>query len=482
MLEATPATPLIDAMLAYAKQGRIRFHVPGHVGRAFWPEGLRHSLEALGINERLLQHDLTELEGLDTLSIPEGVLAESQALLAQRYNVAHSFYLINGSSVGIHAAMLAGFQPGDTVIVPRNAHRSVMAGMVLGDITPHWCMPEWEAEWGIWGAVTLQTLQQAYASAPHAKGVILTSPTYEGIISPIEPIAQWCREHQLTLIVDEAHGAHLHHTPGCPHSATQFMGVDAVVQSPHKTIGALTQGAWLHLPKASRLSPHALQQALNTLQSTSPSYPLLASLEATSAWLASEAGQAQRQRLWRNVKPLRERIHGMTAFRLLESPKGEGAKLDGLRLYLRHAYHSGDTWTDILEHEQGLSYELNTPLGGAYIAQAGHQPADFVAFMNGLHAYAKEYPLHKAEGAACFSPEPKPMLPAPQVATSPRLAFFATKEHLPLEKAVGRIAGETVVRCPPGVPVVLAGETIQAEHLPYLDVETIAVLEYAYLK
>jgi arginine decarboxylase len=476
MLEATPATPLIDAMLAYAKQGRKRFHVPGHVGKAFWPEPLRHSLEALGIDAPLLQHDLTELEGLDTLSIPEGVIAESQALLAQRYDVDHSFYLINGSSTGLHAAMLASFQPNDTLLVPRNAHRSIMAGMVLGDLTPHWCMPEWESDWGIWGALTLETLKHAYAKAPHAKGVVVTSPTYEGIVSPIEAIAQWCREHTLTLIVDEAHGAHLNHMLGCPKSSCRYVGGDAVVQSPHKTIGALTQGAWLHLPKGSRINSNSLQQALNTLQTTSPSYLILASLEASSAWLASEAGQAQRQRLWRNVKPLRERLHGMTAFRLLKTPCGEGALLDPYRFYLRHAYHAGDVWTDSLEQHHGLSYELNTPLGGVYIAQAGHQPADFVALMNGLYAYAKQHPLHLAEASSCFAPEAHPVLPIPQVAVSPRSAFFTKKEVLPLKEALGRIAGETLVRCPPGIPVVLAGEVIQPQHLPYLGVETIEVL------
>jgi arginine decarboxylase len=471
----TPGFPLLSAMQAYVQKKRKRFHVPGHAGRPFWREACALQAQQLGLSDALLQMDLTELEGLDALSTPEGVLRESQALLAARYGAEQSFYLMNGSSCGLHAAIMASVEPGDTLLVPRNAHRSVMAAMVLADVQPQWFLPEWESEWGIWGAVGLEALEVAWRRAPHAKGLVLTSPTYEGILSPVEAIAAWCTEKGLRLIVDEAHGAHLPFMPGCPPSACSTLGVDAVVQSPHKTLGALTQGAWLHLPPHSRLNASRVQATLNTLQTTSPSYLILASLELAAGWCASEIGQAQRQVLMRNVLAVRKRLAGMTAFRLLCHVQSEGAKVDPLRFTLRHAYQCGEDWTDEIEQQYGLSYECHSTGVGVFIAQPGHEPADFVRLIEALQAYALDYPNHLAPGGAMFEPFASPQLPWPQVVASPRAAFFSQKTTLPAAAAVGQVAAETLVRCPPGIPVLLAGERIQQSHVPYLDA-TVTVL------
>jgi arginine/lysine/ornithine decarboxylase len=317
-------------------------------------------------------------------------------------------------------------------------------------------------------------LQDAFEQNPSAKGVVLTSPTYEGIVSDINAIAKWCQAKGLRLIVDEAHGSLFGHTPSTPSSATQFQGVDVVIQSFHKTAGSLTQSAVLHLPHGSSLSIKRLQEALNHLQSTSPNYLLLGSLDLSSAWLASLAGQAQRQSLWRNIKAMRERIRGMTAFRLLETPQGSGTDLDKLRLYLRHGYIDGQTWADELEQDHGLSYELANPYGALFLGQIGHTPADFVALMQGLETFAKAHPKHlhpqyNGEETLYFERIETPVLPKVKGDVTPRDAFFSAFERLAIdEKLIGRLSGETVVTCPPGIPVLLAGERIQAGHLPFL--------------
>jgi arginine/lysine/ornithine decarboxylase len=473
-LEQNPATPLLDALLNYTTLKRRRFHVPAHVGNAFWTGELAEKADALGLQTSLIQHDLSELEGLDVLSTPEGVIAESQALTALRCGVAHSFYLINGASVGLHAALMTAFQPEDVVLMPRNVHRAVTTGRVMTGIRPAWFTPTWEADWGIWGAVTLEQLEEVFTNNPTAQGVVITSPTYEGIVSDIDGIAQWCQTKGIRLIVDEAHGSLFGHTPSTPPSATQFQGVDAVIQSFHKTAGSLTQSAVLHLPHGSSLSSQRLQDALNHLQSTSPNYLLLASLDLSSAWLGSLAGQAQRQSLWRNIKAIRERIHGMTAFQLLETPNGKATSLDKLRLYLRHAYLNGQTWADELEQDHGISYELANPYGALFLGQIGHTPADFVAFMQGLQAVAKSHPKHLhpqycGEATSFFEAIETPVLPEVDGALSPRDAFFSVSERLAVdEQLIGRLSGETVVSCPPGIPVLLGGERIQATHLPFL--------------
>ena len=478
-LEQNPETPLLDALLAYAAFKRKRFHVPAHVGNCFWTGELGEKALALGLQDTLLQQDLSELERLDVLSNPEGVISESQALTALRCGVKQSFYLVNGASGALHATLMVAFSPEDVLLTPRNVHRAVTAGMVITGIRPAWFTPTWETAWGIWGVVTLEQLQDAFRQNPTAKGVLITSPTYEGIVSDIGAIATWCREHGLRLIVDEAHGSLFGHTPSTPRSATQFQGVDAVIQSFHKTVGSLTQSAVLHLPHDSSLSSKRVQEALNHLQTTSPSYLLLASLDLSSAWLASLEGQAQRQSLWRNIKAIRERIHGMSAFKLLETPLGTHdsaeARLDRLRLYLRHAYVDGQSCADTLEQEQGLSYELANPYGVLFLGQVGHSPADFVALMQGLQTFAKEHPKHLHpkhldEQAAYFETIDQPLLPEVDVGVSPREAFFRDAETLAIGDAlIGRHSAETIVSCPPGIPVLLVGERIQAEHLPFLS-------------
>jgi arginine decarboxylase len=473
-LEQHPQTPLIDALVAYAKLKRRRFHVPGHGGQFFWTGELAEKAHALGFQSHLLQHDLSEVEGLDVLSIPEGVIAESQTLTALRCGVSRSFYLVNGASVGLHAALLATFQPEELVLMPRNVHRAISAAMVLSGIRPAWFTPTWEEAWGIWGAVTLEQLQDAFEQHPTAKGIVITSPTYEGIVSDLQAIAHWCQAKNLRLIVDEAHGSLFGHVPNTPASATQFHGVDAVIQSFHKTVGSLTQSAVLHLPHGSSLSAVRVQETLNHLQSTSPNYLLLASLDLSSAWLGSLEGQAQRQSVWRNIKALRQRIHGMTAFKLLETPKAN-ADLDKMRLYLRHAYCQGHDWAEALEQNHGLSYELANPYGALFIAQMGHTPPDFVAFMQGLQALAKLYPKHKhpsvqGNETPFFTPLTSPVLPTVDACLSPRDAFFSASTQHPIdEKIIGRLSGETIVSCPPGIPVLLSGERIQAGHLPFLS-------------
>jgi arginine decarboxylase len=308
----------------------------------------------------------------------------------------------------------------------------------------------------------------AWCKHPDLKAVIVTSPTYEGIISPIRELADWCQIRNIRLIIDEAHGSLLSHTPGLPESACRYSGVDAVIQSLHKTAGALTQGAVLHLPHDGQLSASRVQQSLNHLQTTSPNYLVLASCELAMAWLGDDAGQAQRQTLWRNVKPLRERIKALSAFHLLESP--DHGELDPLRIYLRHAYVDGETWAVQLEEQAGLSFELANPYGALYLCQPGHSSDDFIALLQGLQAYARKQSLYTQALPETFVAITKPALPTIQMTYTPREAFFSTCETLAINQTLtGRTSTETIVSCPPGVPVLVTGETVQAEHLPYLQ-------------
>lgn len=451
--------PLFEAVTAYLKLQRRRFHVPGHAGVAFL--GAANGLEPFGFTQALLQADLTELDGLDVLGWPEGCLLESQALCAQAFGVKASFYCTQGSTTALQAAMLATFQPGDEVLLPRNAHRAVVSAVVLAGLQPVWLLPPWLEDWGLWGGLSEPLVAAALAKNPAVKGLILTHPTYEGLSSEIEAIAKLCFSHNKRLIVDEAHGALWGFSNQLPSSATQagqaFSGVDAVIQSAHKTVGSLTQTAWLHLPKGSSLLKERVQDCLNLLHTTSPSYPLLLSLEAAWVYLSSDAGKANLQSTLGLCNQFRQVAKGLNAFHLLEMPNQQA---DLSRFYLRHAAQAGEDWAAELEQTYALSYESATPYGALYLGQLGLTWADYEALLQGLQALESSvfHPL---------KPLPQPEFALPEQAMLPREAFFAPGQTVAQAQAVGRIAKQTVVRCPPGIPVLLPGEMIGAHHLPH---------------
>jgi arginine decarboxylase len=468
-------TPIVSALLEYKTLNRHRFHVPAHAGL---PLGNHQSLsQQLGFSSALLDVDLTELEGLDVLSIPEGCIAESQALTAERYGVAHTFYAINGSSGGLHACLLAGFKPNDAVLIPRNAHRSIIAGLILAGLNPIWCEPIWLADWGLWGGVSPTTVEQAFKSNPQIKGVVITHPTYEGLATDLEAVAMLCKAHNKRLIIDEAHGALFAWHKAFPQSACHLpeaISADAIVQSPHKTGGSLTQSAWVHLPKGSAISAKRMQQALNHLQTTSPSYLLLASLDLASAWLASVDFQQALQRQLLRVQRLERQLQVLPSIKLLRSStalpsiKG-GATLDCTRFYLRHATLSGEALGEQLEVERGLSYESCNPYGALYLTSFHHTEDDFQALAEGVTWIEKQTTVEEAQPVPVFEPIEHSSFTLPEVGLSPREAFFHTEvETVALVDAVGRISAETIVRCPPGIPILLPGERVQANHLPLL--------------
>ena len=261
---------MVEALLRHLDHPAIPLHVPGHKGG----RGLDPALAPwLGSAARL---DLTELDGLDSLHAPEGPIAEAQALAAQLWQADQTFFLVGGSTVGIHAAIMATCKPGDTLLLPRNAHMSALGGLILAGATPVHLPPSPSAP-GTWGPPSLERLEEALVH--HApKAVLLTRPGYGGDVFDLRPYAELIHAHGSLLLVDEAHGAHLGLHPALPPSALT-LGADAVVQSTHKMLGALTPGAMLHL-KGAGLDAARVHRSLSLLQTTSPSYLVLASLDA----------------------------------------------------------------------------------------------------------------------------------------------------------------------------------------------------------
>jgi arginine/lysine/ornithine decarboxylase len=292
----------------------------------------------------------------------------------------------------------------------------------------------------------------------------LTSPTYEGIGSDILAIAALCREQNVLLVVDEAHGSLWPLSEHLPPSACQS-GADIVIHSLHKSGGSLTQSALAHLPVGSRVDAAVFQQALNTLQTTSPSYLLMASLDAACGFLASEAG-AER------VASLLQQVHSLRAvlkreLRHLRLYEANHPWWDPCKFYVKHPIESGEDWGARLEEDSQIAYESASLDGVLYLANLGLETADFEAFLEIL--LAEDAALNgKALNGEMPQSELTPELLVPVMRLLPRGAFFQPGETASGAALVGRIAKETVVHCPPGIPVLVPGEEIRPVHLPFL--------------
>jgi arginine decarboxylase len=434
--------PLFDAVRAYAQRVRAPLHVPGHkLGQAApgpWREF---------VGESALSIDLTEAPGLDDLHAPEGVIAEAQALAAEAFGAERSFFLVGGTTAGLHGLILTACKPGDTVAVPRHAHRSVLGALILSGANPAWVRTTFHEELDIATNVDMASLRSALERAAAA---VLVHPTYYGVASHLSAEIALVHQHGLPVLVDEAHGAHFAFHPHLPPSALS-MGADGVVQSTHKTGGSLTQSSMCHLGKGHRLNEERLRAMLRLVQSTSPSYLLMASLDAARRDLALY-GQELWERALQLAATARCRLEALPGVRVYPSDDPTKLVIDLRRRGLRGFAASDLLW------EQGVAVES---AGQGYVLAVltpGDSPDTVDTLISAVAA------LPDGPGVPPRPPEP----PWPEVVISPREAYLGEKQPVPLAEAAGRIAAELVAPYPPGIPVVAPGERLTPDVLAYL--------------
>ena len=254
--------PLIEAMLQYKSEDVYPLHTPGHKGGRGMQRLLRQELGAS------VQMDVSLMSELDDIHEPETYIKAAQELAAQTYGSDACFWAVNGTSQAIHAMLLTALNPGENLLLPRNAHRSVAGGLVLGGIEAVYLQPEYQPEFGIQMQVTVQQIEAALAQDSKIKAVLLTSPNYYGVAADVRAIADCCHAHNAVLLVDEAHGPHLGFSELLPPSALQC-GADACAQSTHKILGAMTQCSMLHVQGA-RLDLQRAAEVMSILRLQAP--------------------------------------------------------------------------------------------------------------------------------------------------------------------------------------------------------------------
>ncbi|WP_204137792.1 aminotransferase class I/II-fold pyridoxal phosphate-dependent enzyme [Halomicronema sp. CCY15110] len=461
-------TPLLTALASAARREHAAFYAPGH------KRGQGASLALQDLVGWGLQADLPELPELDNLFAPTGPIAAAQALAAQAFGADATHFLANGSTCGLQAALLAVSGPGDQVLIPRNAHQSVFAGLVLAGAMPLYLAPWHDDLWDLAFGVTAAHIEHALQTYPAIHTVVVVSPSYHGVCADLAAIARGVHQHGAILIVDEAHGAHLGWHPDLPQGAIAA-GADLVIQSTHKTLGAMTQAAMLHV-QGSRVNRDRLRQALQLTQSTSPNYLLLASLDAARQQLATAGPDLLAQTL-AIAQQVRSDLQHLKDFTVLSPAHLSSApspfQLDPTRLVVDVARLgiTGFAADEFLHEQQHVTAELPTLRQLAFILSLGNRPPDgdrlaaaFAALVEQAAAWRSSHDC--PPGVSDCRPAPAPLSQPP---LTPREAFFATAIAVPIQQAVGQVAADALCPYPPGIPLVLAGERITAAAIAALQ-------------
>ena len=403
--------------------------------------------------------DITEIDGFDDLHDPRGILREIELRAESLWGSERSRLLVNGSTCGILAAVCAAVRPGDPVLIARNCHKSVYHAAELLGLQPAYLLPE-RGPFPFCGSVTPDTVGEALRLHPKARAVILTSPTYEGIVSDIASIAGICHRRGVPLIVDEAHGAHLGFAEGFPESAVRC-GADLVVQSLHKTLPAPTQTALLHLC-GGLVDPEQVSHQLDIFETSSPSYLLMAMADACLRFLEREGAErfaAYSRRLRRfeeQCAPLRRLILFRKA--ALRVPEGFCWDLDPGKLVIGcgKGASGGPSLARILREH----YHIETEMAQADFLLAMTSLMDEDAGFDRLAQALFEIDC----GCSVPEPPPRPVPPAlPEAVLPIREALGAEWEILPWERSAGRVSAGYVWAYPPGIPWLTPGERIGAD-------------------
>ena len=459
--------PIVEALKTAYKNPTYQFHIPGHT------KGLGTLTEFRNlVGKKALQVDTTdEFDNLGTLTPATGPIKEAQELAAQAFGAKRTFFLLNGSTIGNLAIAMGLTKKGQKIIVNRNCHRSILTGLIISGADPLWVLPEKFSQWGLWGNIKAQDIEKLLDENDDISMVWITNPTYEGVVSDVKAIADVCKKYDVPLIVDEAHGCLWNFNSKLPESSLK-LGADIVVHSLHKTGGSMSQSSMLHISKDSKINADDVERALMLLHTTSPSLMLLGSLDAARANLQSEKGQKQLNRAISNAKYLRSEIDKMKHIHQLKSDFGY--KTDVTKIFIKADGLSGKRLESILEIDFGIEIESASDEGILILSNIGNKRSDFEYLADCLHKIDEH---HYKDIYYLENKRHMPML-VPIIKKSLRDAYFSEKEIIPKEEAVGRLSGEVVAECPPGISILLPGELITQEHLPYLtDYQNIEVLK-----
>ena len=425
------------------KPERILFTTPSHGQKSPYLPNL----------EGYYNWDYSEIEGFDNLADPSGAILMAQGRASDCFGAKNTFFLTGGATLGILAAMKSVIQEGDRVLVARNCHKSVYNGLVVTCARVDWLMPETNDYFGIYGEINPEEVENNLKLNQY-KALIITSPTYEGVNSDIEAISKICRQYGVYLIVDEAHGALYNFSDKLPKTALE-QGADFVINSLHKNAGAPNQCALLHVSNRIRddFEWRQVQRAINLFNTSSPSYPLLACIEAAVTYLHSKEGKKAIDDLINNIEHFKKdlRKEGWEFY--------DNENSDPTKILIKRPDVSGLELSEKLFREFHIEDEMASDVCALYLCGIGTTKAKLDRLKNAI----KKVKLTKQ------TQEPKVSFqPFPFVKMLPFEAFYKAYAFVSKENAILKVSSEMIVPYPPGIGILYPGEAIQEWHLDYL--------------
>jgi arginine decarboxylase len=438
--------PLIKRLIDFTKHHPISFHVPGHKSGNIFLEAAKPYFESI------LPFDLTEITGLDDLHAPHEAIKDAQDIAADYFGADNTFFLVGGSTSGNLAMILTVCTPGDKIIVQRNSHKSIMNGLELSLANPIFISPEYDESVHRYTAPSFQTVKEAIEKHSDAKALVLTYPDYFGHTYDIQKMINIAHQHHIPVLVDEAHGVHFSLGDPFPESALS-LGADIVVQSAHKMAPAMTMASFLHI-KSTMIPKEKVAHYLQIVQSSSPSYPLMASLDVARSYLATLSNE--------DIKDIVASTN-----------------------QLRETFEKGEHWQVLSNHDPlKITLQVRAGLSGFEVAEAFERYHVFpelatdkqVLFIHGLKVFKQINEIEKIvkslnEKYKYLSNHATIELghlfnrSITALAVSYHEMLLLDRKEVSLKEAEGLTAAEAVIPYPPGIPVILKGEKVTEEQI-----------------
>ena len=469
---------IFDKLKAYSDSDYYAFHMPGH----------KRNLDLMD-GTSPYRIDITEIDGFDDLHHAEGILRDAQERAARVYHADETHFLVNGSTVGILSAILGTTEKGDSILVERNCHKSVYHAIYLNELDPVYLYPKFDTEQGLSTEIDAADVQKALEEHPKIRAVMIVSPTYDGVVSDIEKIAEIVHAKGCPLIVDEAHGAHFGFDPYFPKSANIY-GADLVINSLHKTLPALTQTALLHV-NGELVNRSRVKRYLDMLQSSSPSYILMSSIDACIGLLeetqkeqvqedeSETYSDARSDCKYKNIfseyakriEALRKDLKRLKYLKIIQTDNTDRYDRSKFVISVKHAPMSSHELYEILLHRYHLQMEM---LAGTYVlamTTVGDTQEGLDRLRDALLEIDKEIDTRQGRPSAIETDLPlSGRQPALEKVWTIAEAVNRTDkiQKRSFEDSIGCISVEYAYLYPPGSPLIVPGERITKEAVEIL--------------
>ena len=449
--------PIYEGLVKLRKKRIVPFDVPGHKRGRGNPE----LVELLG--EKCVGIDVNSMKPLDNLGHPISIIREAEELAAEAFGAAHAFLMIGGTTSSVQTMILSTCKAGDKIILPRNVHKSAINALVLCGAIPIYIEMSVDTKIGIALGLENERVAQAIQEHPDAKAILINNPTYYGICSDLKGLTEMAHAAGMKVLVDEAHGAHLHFTDKLPLSAMDA-GADMSAVSMHKSGGSLTQSSLLLV--GDQMNPEYVRQIINLTQSTSASYLLMSSLDISRRNLALR-GKESFEKVIELSEYARREINAIGGYYAYSKELVDGVSVCDFDVTKLSVYTQGIGLTgievyDLLRDEYDIQIEFGD-IGNilAYIS-IGDRIQDIERLVGALADIKR---LYSRDGKDLIAGE----YIQPELVLSPQEAFYADRRSLTLDESVGQVCGEFVMCYPPGIPILAPGERITREIVDYIQ-------------